>query len=119
MTPTRTHEGPRRSRARRERDRLAIHPRRASNRRSRLTLTLERVVEHILRDSFTEHGAVVARRTKVNAGEDARVLHGLQRVSEAAECSWNTDETSDLNVKGVLSSLDFATLVAEGMFKPA
>src|SRR4029453_18269393 len=65
---------------------------RASNRRSRLSLTLERVVEHVLRDSFTEHGTVVARRTKVNAGEDAGMLHVLQRLRKAAERSWNTNE---------------------------
>ena len=55
------------------------------------TARVERVVEHVLRDSFTEHGTVVARRTKVNAGEDARVLHVLQRVREAAECSCHPD----------------------------
>ena len=37
-----------------------------------------------MRDGFTEHGTVVARRTKVNAGEDARILHCLQRAREAA-----------------------------------
>ena len=76
----------------------------ASNRRSRLSLTLERVVEHVLRDSFTEHGTVVARRTKVNAGEDAGILHVLQRLRKAAECLRGTPtRTSDLSVKRVLS----------------
>ena len=55
--------------------------------RQGLSLTLERVVEHVLCDRFTEHGTVVARRTKVNAGEDAGILHVLQRLRKAAECS--------------------------------
>src|SRR5436189_5950257 len=95
--------------ARRECDRLTIDPRRASNRRSRLSLTLERVVEHVLRDSLTEHGTVVARRTKVNAGEDAGIVHVLQRLRKAAECSWNTNE----NIRSQRERRSLAELVGE------
>src|SRR4029453_3589660 len=82
---------------------------RASNRRSRLSLTLERVVEHVLRDSFTEHGTVVARRTKVNAGEDASILHVLHRLRKEAECSCNTNE----NVRFQRESRSVADLIGE------
>ena len=90
MTPARTQEGP-----------AGRGPLDGPlDRRSRLSLTLERVVEHVLRDSFTEHGTVVARRAEVNAGEDAGILHVLQRLRKAAECSRETPtRTSDLSVK--------------------
>src|SRR2546427_9984570 len=46
---------------------------------------LKIVVEHILRDLLSERGSIVTRSPEVDTGENAGVLHFLQRVCEASE----------------------------------